>query len=132
MARKIKLAEAEWEIMEGVWNRGGPVTVREIQDRLYPKAEKAYTTTQTIMNILVNKGFLKRKKIGMVNFYTPKISRELAAQHETRALASRIFNDSMGALAAYLVGSGELTPQELQQLKELLAAQEQKQKEGET
>ena len=125
MPKKIKLAEAEWDIMEGIWNHGGQVTVREIQDALYPKAEKAYTTTQTIMNILVAKGFLKRKKIGMVNFYTPKISRALAAQHETQTLASRIFNGSMGALATYLVDSGELSAEELQKLKDLIAAKEQ-------
>ena len=130
MPRKLKLAEAEWEIMEGVWTRGAQVTVREIQDQLYPKAEKAYTTTQTIMNILVTKGFLKRKKIGMVNFYTPKISRELAAQHEARSLASRIFNGSMGAFATYLVDSGELSSQELHQLKALVDAKEQEQKSG--
>ncbi len=125
MAKRIKLAEAEWEIMEGIWNHGGQVTVREIQDLLYPKAEKAYTTTQTIMNILVTKGFLKRKKIGMVNFYTPKVSRDLAAQHEARTLASRIFNGSMGALATYLVASGELSLAELQKLKDLIATKEQ-------
>lgn len=130
MPKTLKLAEAEWEIMEGIWNRGGQTTVREIQDQLYPKAEKAYTTTQTIMNILVTKGFLKRKKIGMVNFYTPKISRELAAQHEARSLASRIFNGSMGAFATYLVDSGELSSQELHQLKALIDAKEQEQKSG--
>ncbi|MEK7727203.1 MAG: BlaI/MecI/CopY family transcriptional regulator [candidate division KSB1 bacterium] len=130
MAKKIKLAEAEWDIMEGVWNHGGQVTVREVQDALYPKAEKAYTTTQTIMNILVTKGFLKRKKIGMVNFYVPKVSRALAAQHEARTLVSRIFNGSMGALATYLVDSGELTPEELQRLKDLIAAKEQEQQSG--
>lgn len=132
MAQKIKLAETEWEIMEGIWNHGGQVSVREVQDALYPKAEKAYTTTQTIMNILVTKGFLKRKKIGMVNFYTPKISRELAAQHEARSLASRIFNGSMGAFATYLVDSGELSSQELQQLKALIATKEQEQQSGGT
>ncbi len=130
MPKRLKLAEAEWEIMEGIWNHGGQVTVREIQDALYPKSEKAYTTTQTIMNILVAKGFLKRKKIGMVNFYTPKVSRGLAAQHEARTLASRIFNGSMGAFATYLVDSGELTPEELQKLKDLIAAKEREQTEG--
>lgn len=128
MAKRLKLAEAEWEIMEGIWNHGGQTTVREIQDALYPKTEKAYTTTQTIMNILVTKGFLKRKKIGMVNFYAPKVSRDLAAQHEARTLASRIFNGSMGAFATYLVDSGELTSEELQKLKDLIAAKEQEQK----
>lgn len=130
MPKKIKLAEAEWEIMEGVWNHGGQVTVREIQDALYPNGEKAYTTTQTVMNILTAKGFLKRKKIGMVNFYAPKISRETAARHEARSLASRIFNGSLGALATYLVDSGELSSAELQQIKTLIAAKEEEQKGG--
>ena len=68
-----RLAEAEWRIMDCIWTFAKPSTVREIHQRLYPEGEKAYTTVQTITNILVEKGFLRKEKIGMVNFYFPTL-----------------------------------------------------------
>ncbi|MDQ7054139.1 MAG: BlaI/MecI/CopY family transcriptional regulator [candidate division KSB1 bacterium] len=120
MAKKRKLNEAEWEIMEGVWHFDRPVTVREVHEVLYPQKQKAYTTVQTIMNILTDKGFLQREKRGKVNFYTPTLSRQDAARMETQNLVSRLFQGSFGALANYLINSGQLTEKDLQDIKALL------------
>ena len=60
MAVKKRLSEAEWEVMDGVWHLDRQVTVRDVVDYLYPNGEKAYTTVQTIMNILFEKGVLNR------------------------------------------------------------------------
>ncbi|MFQ5823311.1 MAG: BlaI/MecI/CopY family transcriptional regulator [bacterium] len=124
MQKHKRLAEAEWEIMNGVWQFNKSVTVREIHQHLYPEKEKAYTTVQTIMNILVDKGFLRKEKIGMVNFYFPTISKEYFAKQETRTLVSRIFQGSFGALVNYLVDSGELSQDELNRLKDLIQSKE--------
>ena len=124
MKQRKRLADAEWEIMEGVWPFSERVSVREVHTRLYPDGEKAYTTVQTIMNILVGKGFLRKEKIGMVNFYTPTLSREETARLETRSLASRLYRGSFGALAASLVDSGELSREEMDELKVLIEAKE--------
>lgn len=124
MAAKKRLAEAEWEVMDGVWHLDRQVTVRDVVDYLYPNGEKAYTTVQTIMNILFEKGVLNRRKIGPVNVYMPTLSREDAAQVETRTLVSRMFEGSFGALATYLVDSGELSRKELDELRALIEARE--------
>ncbi|HHL72344.1 MAG TPA: BlaI/MecI/CopY family transcriptional regulator [Bacteroidetes bacterium] len=120
MPKATKLAPAEAEIMDGIWEMEPPVTVREVHSKLYPNGEKALTTVQTMMNILADKGFLSRKKTGMVNFYTPKLSREQAAQMEARSLVSRLFHGSFGALAAHLINSGSLSKEELRELKTLI------------
>ncbi len=124
MAVKKRLSEAEWEVMDGVWHLDRQVTVRDVVDYLYPNGEKAYTTVQTIMNILFEKGVLNRRKIGPVNVYMPTLSREDAAQVETRTLVSRMFEGSFGALATYLVDSGELSQGELDELRALIEARE--------
>ena len=124
MAAKKRLSEAEWEVMDGVWHLDGQVTVRDVVDYLYPNGEKAYTTVQTIMNILFEKGVLNRQKIGPVNVYKSALSREDAAQDETRTLVSRMFEGSFGALATYLVDSGELSRKELDELRALIEARE--------
>ena len=126
MKKKKKLAEAEAEIMGAVWRFRKAFTVREIHSHLYPKGEKAYTTVQTFMNILVEKGFLKREKIGMVNFYLPRLSRANIAKGETQSLVSRIFQGSFGELAQHLVNSGKLSREELRNLKALIEAKEKK------
>ena len=131
MSNPKKLAEAEWQIMNGIWHLKKPVTVREIHSHLYAKGEKAYTTVQTTMNILVDKGFLRKDKIGMVNFYFPVVSLADFAKRETRSLVSRIFDGSFGTLATYLVQSGELNQEELDRLKQLIDAKESEQNSGE-
>ncbi len=124
MAAKKRLSEAEWEVMDGVWHLDGQVTVRDVVDYLYPNREKAYTTVQTIMNILFEKGVLNRQKIGPVNVYKSALSRKDSAQAETRTLVSRMFEGSFGALATYLVDSGELSQKELDELRVLIEAKE--------
>ena len=129
MAKKRRLAEVEWEVMDGVWKFNRRVTVRNVLDYVYPNGEKAYTTVQTIMNILAEKGVLDREKIGPVNVYRPTVSREEVARAETRTLVSRMFEGSFGSLATYLVDSGELSQKELDELRALIEERE-KAKEG--
>ena len=52
------LGELEAEIMEAVWRRRGPVTVRDIYKELSARREIAYTTVMTEMKILTEKGLL--------------------------------------------------------------------------
>ncbi len=119
-----KLTEAEWEVMEAIWSLGGSPSVREVLEHAYPGGEKAYTTVQTIMNNLVEKGFLEQKKVGLVNFYTPTLSREEAVQHEMSRLVARAFRGSFAALAHYLINSDSLSKQEIAKIRELIAEKE--------
>jgi predicted transcriptional regulator len=117
---KLDLSHAEWEIMEAVWEAGGAVTVRQVLDAAYPNAEKAYTTVQTFMNILVEKGILKRTKSGSVNHYSAAITRDKIRKRAVSTVARHMFAGSFGAMASYLVNSNALTLEEIAELKELL------------
>ncbi|MBN1893907.1 BlaI/MecI/CopY family transcriptional regulator [bacterium] len=119
-----KLSPAEWEIMEAVWDLEGSPSVRDVVNRAYPKGEKAYTTVQTVMNTIEKKGFLKRKKIGLVNFYTPTRSRGDMVRKELTTLVSRIFNGSVPAMANFLLNSENLNMEEIESIKALLASKE--------
>jgi len=124
MAKEIKLSPGEWEVMETIWNKGGSPSVREVYERLYPNAEKAYTTIQTIMNNLETKGFLRKKKIGLVNFYTPTRKRETMVKVETQGLVSKAFRGSFMSLANYLINSDSLTTDDITELKTLIEKRE--------
>jgi BlaI family penicillinase repressor len=120
MRARAKLTGAEWEVMEAVWSLGGSPSVREVLDHAYPGGEKAYTTVQTIMNTLVRKGFLRRRKTGLVYFYTATRSRDQLARAETSSLISRIFDGSVPALANHLIESGDLSLDEIEAMRKML------------
>ena len=121
-----KLTPVEWEIMEVIWKLGGAPSVREVLEYAFPNGEKAYTTVQTFMNTLEKKGLLTRKKIGLVNFYTPTKSRTDMVKVEMSSVLSRIFDGSAPALANYLINTEKLTLDEIQKIKSLLKEKENK------
>ncbi|MFA6234733.1 MAG: BlaI/MecI/CopY family transcriptional regulator [Bacteroidota bacterium] len=126
MARKKhELSAAEWELMAVIWKAGGSVTVREVLETAYPKDEKAYTTVQTVMNILVDKGMLRRVKQGMVNQYTPAVRREKVLDASMSTLVDRMFHGSFGAMASFLVNSRKLSDEDVALLRRMLNEQEQ-------
>jgi BlaI family penicillinase repressor len=124
-----KLTPAEWEIMDAVWNLGGAPSVREVLDHAYPNGEKAYTTIQTLMNLLEKKGLFTRKKIGLVNFYTPTRQREDMLRNETKNMISRVFRGSAPALANFLISEEDLSLDDISKIKKLLDQKEAKLKE---
>ncbi len=124
MDNKQKLTPVEWETMEVIWKMGGTPSTREVMESAYSKSEKAYTTIQTILNILVKKGLLVSEKIGLVNFYRPTRSRDEIVKSEMEQMVSRIFNGSIPALANFLLNSEEVGMDEIQVIKKLLDQKE--------
>lgn len=121
---KKKLTPLEWEIMGHIWDKGENVTVREIVDSYYADGSRAYTTIQTVMNNLVQKGYLKVKKIGLVNHYTPIRQREQLATSELQQLIDRVFNGSPVALFHSLFRTKKLSEEEIKELKKMLSDME--------
>lgn len=130
MGDKRELTPVEWEIMEAVWDGEGPATVRDVLERAYPGGEKAYTTVQTIMNTLERKKLLRRKKVGLVNFYSARRTRESVVRAETSTLLSRVFNGSVPALASTLLSLDGMNADELKKLKALIREKERELEEG--
>lgn len=124
MTPKNKLTPAEWEIMQAVWAFDEPASVREVLEHLYPGGEKAYTTVQTVMNTLVKKKLLTRKKIGLVGFYAPTHSQEETTNQETSRLVSRIFGGSVSAVANSLVNLEGVDLDDLAEIKKLIRQRE--------
>ncbi|MCH7783187.1 BlaI/MecI/CopY family transcriptional regulator, partial [candidate division KSB1 bacterium] len=110
------LTPLEWEVMNVVWELGRRPSVREVIDRAYPNKEKAYTTIHTVMNNMEAKNFLKKKKIGLVNFYKPTVKREKMIEGATKTFVKRVFKGSFLELANYLVNSDSLSDKEFADL----------------
>jgi len=121
---KSELTPSEWELMNVIWSIGRETTVREVLELRYPEGERAYTTVQTVMNKLVDKGFLKREKIGLVNFYTSYKKQSNSIKNETKNFVKQVFNGSFISLANFLIQSGTLNKDEIDELKKIISENE--------
>jgi BlaI family penicillinase repressor len=99
--------------------------VKDVWETAFPNQEKAYTTVQTYMDRMVEKGFLAKRKLGLVNFYTAAINQEILMKQATENLISRAFNGSIGQLAAFLINDCHLSASDLQEIKSLIEQKEQ-------
>ena len=121
---KKSLTSLEWEIMNVVWKLGGSPSVRDVLNFAYPEGKKAYTTVQTIMNILMEKGYLKRKKTGLVNFYVPVRKQNETLMKETENFVNKAFGGSQLALVNHLLETDALSREEILDLKKLISGKE--------
>ncbi|HKJ67184.1 MAG TPA: BlaI/MecI/CopY family transcriptional regulator [bacterium] len=120
-----QLTELEWELMNHIWAaEEEKVTVRDILERAYPDGGKAYTTIQTVMNTLVEKGFLSKEKIGLVNFYQPAKPREQVVQKEVGHFVHKVFRGSTPQFVKQFIDSSDLTREEIADLKRFIEAKE--------
>ncbi len=114
-----KLSNFEWEIMNQVWELGS-TSAREVLENLPAEHRRAYTTIQTYLERLVEKKYLSKDKIGLVNFYRSIIPKAKAVQKETNRFVDQIFAGSKSQLATYLLGQGDINPADLEKIRLLL------------
>ncbi|MFE7562813.1 BlaI/MecI/CopY family transcriptional regulator [Kitasatospora sp. NPDC057500] len=93
--------DLEAEIMDRLWSWGRPATVREVVDDLREQRPVAYTTVNTVADILHTKGWLRREKVGRAWVYRPTCTREsYTAQLMHQALETT--SDRAGALLHFV------------------------------
>lgn len=115
---KAQLTPLELQIMKTLWE-SGPSTVQAVQERL-PGERLAYTTVQTMLNILQRKGRVKRKLIGKAYEYRPVLSRDKALGEALGDVLDRMFGGSVEALLMSLVRSRQLDADKLVKVQRLI------------
>ena len=123
-----QLTRLELQIMEVLW-RIATGTVQEVQAAI-PGEPLAYTTVQTMLNILHRKGRVKRKLVGKAYTYSPILSRERAVKEALIDLVDRMFGGSVEALVMNLLKTKQLDPKKLRELKEAVRKQQQEDRDG--
>lgn len=93
--RTKQLSGLEQEVMNVIW-KCQKCSVKEVRSRLEKKL--AYTTVATILQRLHNKGFVAKKKSGVFQLYSPRITKELYSKNLATSFVSKFFN-SFGDLA---------------------------------
>ena len=123
--KAVKLTKLELEIMGAVWALES-ASVREIQEQLPERKRPAYTTVQTIIYRLEEKGAVRRvKKVGNAHIFEAVVTRKAAHSRLIDELLS-VFGGSPSSLMAQLVETGRLTLEDVRDLEGTLAALEAK------
>ncbi len=126
MARLKKteqLTPLELEIMTVLWKTGS-ANVQTVQQNL-PR-ELAYTTVQTMLNVLQNKGKVKRTLKNRAYFYRPVVSRRRVIEQTVGDVIDRLFGGSTESFVIGLLETKHLTSDHIARLREMLAEQEEK------
>lgn len=105
--------------MKVIWPLG-QATVREVYDALRARRTVAYTTVQTMMNILESKGHLKKEAGDKAQVYAPVRAQHLVVRSMVREFVNRVFDGSARPLLVHLLKEKGLTERERQQLQRLL------------
>ena len=123
--RQVRLTKFELEIMHSLWGLGSG-SVREIQEQLPAKKRPAYTTVQTMIYRLEEKGAVRRvKKIGNAHVFEPLVTRK-SAHHRLITELLDFFGGSARPLMAHLVETGKLSLEDIREMEGLLSEQEDK------
>lgn len=116
----IEPTRSELEILQVLW-MNGPATVRLVNDKLNEqKREVNYTSTLKLMQIMVEKGILKRDESSMKHIYEP-----VQEEHKTKSFLLDRFVDSMfegsaSSLMIQLLGNKKTSRKELEKIKQLI------------
>jgi predicted transcriptional regulator len=117
--KSLTLTEAELRLMKILWARGES-TVNELATALPKKNALAYNSVLTTIRILEQKGYVQHRKEGRAFYYVPLVAEEEAGSSEVRLVLSRFFGNSREKLMLSLLGDGDVTPEELQRLRDAI------------
>jgi BlaI family penicillinase repressor len=120
--KKIKLAkptDAELGILRVLW-RGGPSTVREVWEQISPTQQIGYTTVLKTMQIMFEKGLLKRDERERSHVYRASVSEDQTQRQVLGHLLERLFSGSAPKLVMQALATKRATPAELAEIRKIL------------
>ena len=112
--------EFELEILKVLW-KSSPRTVRDIRDDLAKSGRNsAHTSVITILNIMVEKGYLDKKKDGKSYLFWPIVAEATISQKMLGDVVARVFDGSARSLMLNLIDGEEIEEAELLELRKLI------------
>lgn len=113
------LTDAEARIMAVLWRRGS-ASVADVQAALKRKRPVSYSTVQTILRILEEKGYISHEKVARAFIYRPLVDERQARRRALRHLMARLFNGSPSLLVLNVLEDDRIEANELNRLKKLI------------
>jgi predicted transcriptional regulator len=123
-----ELTKAEEQIMHILWERGKGLVHDILKE--FPDPKPAYNTVSTIIRILEQKGFVGHKAYGRTYEYFPLITKKEYTKTYIRSFVSNYFGNSYKSLASFFTSEENLSIEELEEIRQLMEKEIQKQKKG--
>jgi predicted transcriptional regulator len=118
--RQYELGDAELEALKVLWNHGS-LTVREVLTHLHEAGRRvAYTTAQTLLNRLEQKGFVTSNKSEFAYVYRAKLTRDRVTRSRLKTLVKQLYDGEAGPLVLQLIRNEQFTAAEIEQLQALI------------
>lgn len=112
------LSPSETEILRLVWQIG-QATVQDVRDKLPAKRKIAYATVQTLLRRLENKGYLKHDIRGKAHVFFAAVKKEQVVKRSVGDFLDRLFGGDPIPLIQYLAEHGQISTDDIEQLKKL-------------
>ncbi|WP_026770164.1 BlaI/MecI/CopY family transcriptional regulator [Asinibacterium sp. OR53] len=119
VSKNIKPTESELEILRVLWDKGA-ATVREVHEVLAEHKDSGYTTTLKLMQIMFEKGIVKRDDSSKTHIYRPNISRENTQQQFVGKMIHSLFGGSSTQLVMQALGNHAPSKEELEEIQKML------------
>ena len=114
---EIKLFDSELKVMEILWEHGD-ITAKKIAQILAKQISWSKTTTYTVIKKCIDKKAIERVEPGFI--CRPVITKEQAREYETTELINKMYDGSADSLVVSLLGQKNLTPEEIERLKQMI------------
>ncbi|MBB2181460.1 BlaI/MecI/CopY family transcriptional regulator [Lachnospiraceae bacterium MD1] len=121
---QTKLPETEYEVMSAIWRNTPPVTTTMLMNQIGNDKGWKLQTLVTLLNRLIDRGFLRSEKAGKERTYYPCIPQEEYIRFETALFVERYHENSLIQLVNAFSGSNKLSAEEIKELSEWLKEQE--------
>ena len=118
-----RLPDAEFNVMKVIWNLVPPITTNKITNKLADNTWKPQTLL-TVLKRLSEKGFLNIIKDGKEHQYEVLIKEDEYLEIETGSFLKRYAGNSIGALVKTLFSEGDLTEDDINELRDILEQKE--------
>lgn len=118
-SKNIKPTESELEILQVLWDRSN-ATVREVHEEMSKSKDCGYTTTLKLMQIMFEKGLVKRDDSNKTHIYQPNISKDKTQKQMVGKMVTSLFGGSASQLVMQALGSQSTSKEELDEIQKLL------------
>ncbi len=124
--RSLKPTTAEWEILHTLWERG-PSTVRQVHEALEARRPGQYTTALKLLQIMAEKGLVKRDEAQRAHVYRAAVERETAETRMVDDLVDRVFCGSAAQLVQRALSRRSASREDLAEIRRLIEQYEEEQ-----
>ena len=116
MQKIVRLPDTELEIMKVIWESGKTLSTSEVKALLERSRLWNVSALQTLLNRLIDRGFLESHKEGKNRYYTPLIEEKEYLAVENKVFLEKVNNSSVTKLVASLFDSRSISEEDLDEL----------------